>query len=72
MFEKKNYKKGQKVTYQKKIYTCDGYEWTVCSSKVVCIYGNTMLMDNGDSFLINRSILLGLGYSCFRPFCILF
>ena len=48
MFEKK-YKKRQKVTYQKKIYICNGYEGTVCTSKVVCIYGNTMLMDNGDS-----------------------
>lgn len=52
MFEKKNYKNGQKVTYQKKIYTCDGYEWTVCTSKVVCIYSNTMLMDNGDSISV--------------------
>ena len=52
MFERKNYKKGQKVTYQKKVYNCDDYEWVVVSAKVVCIYGNTMMMDNGDSITV--------------------
>lgn len=52
MFQKKDYSKGQTVTYKHKIYTSHGVEWETVIAQVVAIFEHTMLMSNGDTITV--------------------